>query len=95
MKLRTWIPSRNNYVLYEAEQKVNNLKLSSAVVVWASKYGAHIDGEVLRLHKDKNDFALRSGETTYVFTSLRRRTKLEKQNTVTKIFPSGKQKMHS
>ena len=35
MKLTTWIASRDDYILYEAEQKMNNLKLSSAVLVCA------------------------------------------------------------
>ena len=64
MKLTTFIKSRDDFILYEAEKRTNHLKHTISQEVCPNKYG-NTDGEITRL--GDNRFSMRSGETTFVF----------------------------
>ena len=64
MKLTTFVKSRDDFILYEAEKRTNHLKHTINIKVCPTKYG-NTDGEITRLSKTR--FSMRSGETTFVF----------------------------
>ena len=64
MKLTTFIKSRDDFILYEAESRTNRLRHTISREVCPNKYGS-TDGEITRL--SDNRFSMRSGETTFVF----------------------------
>ena len=64
MKITTFVKSRDDFILYEAEKRTNHLKHTINIKVCPTKYG-NTDGEITRL--SKNQFSIRSGEITFVF----------------------------
>ena len=73
MKLTTFIKSRYDFILYEAERKTNRLRHTISQEVCPNKYG-NTDGEIIRM--GDNQFSMRSGETTFVFECPERQDKI-------------------
>ena len=65
MRLAVYIAARDDFILFEAERKVNRLRKQFQRNLCSQQMG-HNEGEIVRID-GKDNFAIRKGETTYVF----------------------------
>ena len=68
MHVANYIAARDDFILFEAERKINRLERKFQKSLCNQQFtGQQNEGEIIRID-ERNNFALQSGETTYVFT---------------------------
>ena len=66
MQLSIYIAARDDFIMFEAERKVDRLRRRFQKNLCSQQFSPGTEGEIVRIDNE-NNFALTSGETTYVF----------------------------
>ena len=88
MQLATYIEARDDFIIYEAEKRINRLKKKFQKNLCNQRFGQHSDGEIMRVD-DQDTFARQAGETTYVFTCEQKEDKIRESSTCYEDIPIG------
>ena len=88
MKIANYIEARDDFIMYEVEKKIDQLKGRFQENLCSQQFNQHSEGEVIRIDNE-NNFALRSGKTTYVFECDSKEDKIREESRCFEDIPVG------
>ena len=89
MKIANYIEARDDFIMYEVERKIEQLKGRFQENLCSQQFNQNSEGEVVRIETLSNNFALRSGETTYVFECESKEDKIREESQCFEDIPVG------